>query len=205
MPYYPDLEWIIGVCSFLGSSPATGFTPRQIFHFFITCCLLIGFPFLTLWNFVDKGGATLQEVVERISNFTTLFHALSKTTVMFFNRKKIKELHKNNQQVVERILHIGIVLYAVGYCYSNLGQALSNEIEDVTQNIYLSKWETLVLDRKSKDFLIFFTRTQKKYALSAAGFIQFDLDLDMFMVLVKSALSYCMFFRTMEQNAASKQ
>ncbi|VEN61570.1 unnamed protein product [Callosobruchus maculatus] len=374
MPYYPDIEWSIQVCSILGSSPATNFTKMQVFRFLLTNFLLIGFPFLTFWNFVDKKGATLPEVVEVMSNFTTFFHALGKTTVMFFNRRKIKKLfditkeefwplpdyektvkssrmgrnfyfglsfsfsacavaklyiygeskagvyrpqwfpqqvffvmidimyiymtlgfnacdvtirtilillttqfkmlneelltmfdskkdtkvsrkvfkkrfkrcvdhyslmidfskgvceafdkaflvmisasmlstcaslyiimgHKNTQQILERVVHIGIVLYAVGYCYSNLGQKLSNEVEDITQSIYLSHWETMVLDHESRDFLLFFTRTQRKYALSAAGFIQFDLDLDMFMVLVKTAISYCMFFRTMEQNSAAK-
>ncbi|VEN61571.1 unnamed protein product, partial [Callosobruchus maculatus] len=353
MPYYPDIEWSIQVCSILGSSPATNFTKMQVFRFLLTNFLLIGFPFLTFWNFVDKKGATLPEVVEVMSNFTTFFHALGKTTVMFFNRRKIKKLfditkeefwplpdyektvkssrmgrnfyfglsfsfsacavaklyiygeskagvyrpqwfpqqvffvmidimyiymtlgfnacdvtirtilillttqfkmlneelltmfdskkdtkvsrkvfkkrfkrcvdhyslmidfskgvceafdkaflvmisasmlstcaslyiimgHKNTQQILERVVHIGIVLYAVGYCYSNLGQKLSNEVEDITQSIYLSHWETMVLDHESRDFLLFFTRTQRKYALSAAGFIQFDLDLDMFMVV----------------------
>ncbi|VEN54757.1 unnamed protein product [Callosobruchus maculatus] len=92
MPYYPDIEWSIQVCSILGSSPATNFTKMQVFRFLLTNCLLIGFPFLTFWNFVDKKGATLPEVVEVMSNFTTFFHALGKTTVMFFNRRKIKKL-----------------------------------------------------------------------------------------------------------------
>ncbi|VEN54755.1 unnamed protein product [Callosobruchus maculatus] len=360
MPYYPDIEWSIQVCSILGSSPATNFTKMQVFRFLLTTCLLLGMPFLTFWNFLKKG-ATLLEFVEVMSNFTTFTHSLVKTTVMFFNRKKIKKLfditkdefwplpdyektarytrigrnfffglsfgfsacavaklyiygeskaglyrpdwcpqqlffalvdmmyiymtlginacditfrtililiiaqfkmlneevltmfdpkkdvklsrkdfkkrfkrcvdhyslmldfskgvceafdkafivmigasmlstcaslyiimgHKNMQQIVERLFHIGIVFYAVGYCYANLGQELSNEVEDVTQSVYLSHWETLVLDHESRDFLLFFTRSQRKYALSAAGFIQFDLDLDMFMVLIKSAISYC--------------
>nr|CAI5855589.1 unnamed protein product [Callosobruchus analis] len=155
----------------------------QVLRYLISICLMLGFPYLTFYNFIDKNGVTLTEVVEVMSNFTTFFHALGKTTVMFFNRKKIRKLHKNNQQVVERVVHIGIVLYAVGYCYSKLGQALSNEVEDITGSIYLSQWETLVLDHDYRDFLLFYTRTQKKYALSAAGFIQFDLDLDMFMVV----------------------
>nr|CAI5855590.1 unnamed protein product [Callosobruchus analis] len=64
----------------------------QVLRYLISICLMLGFPYLTFYNFIDKNGVTLTEVVEVMSNFTTFFHALGKTTVMFFNRKKIRKL-----------------------------------------------------------------------------------------------------------------
>nr|CAH7760779.1 unnamed protein product [Callosobruchus chinensis] len=96
--------------------------------------------------------------------------------------------------LMDGIMHMATGLYFMAMFYCIPGQKLANQVEQLSQNAYLSNWEDH--PKVSKDMLIVLSNTQAEFGIRAGGLI--PINMPTFMAVCRAIISYCMFFRTID-------
>nr|APC94328.1 odorant receptor 15 [Pyrrhalta aenescens] len=116
------------------------------------------------------------------------------TTVSMSLRMYILSGDNRLNYKIEALFHLiaGINVIGVGYCIPS--EAVMNQADKISESIYFSEWYNY--PQEAKNVLQILQKETKPLRITAGGL--FVVNLERFMIIEKTIISYCMFLRTME-------
>nr|CAH7766228.1 unnamed protein product [Callosobruchus chinensis] len=146
-----------------------------------------------------KHHAYLYDYIKRINDtFSTSMLVFHVIVILSMCMEMYRVSSQSDLSVCLRpMLYTSFGLFQFIICYCAYSQALIDEANDVSLNIYLSGWQTSLCSAKS--IMMIIAMAQKEVKIQAGGIANIDLKTGL--DTLKTMISYCMFLRTMSHDS----